>query len=63
MAPIGVSEDDVLDVLARPTKTAPADFGRTNAWGFAKNGIRIRVTYHHQTGEIRTVAIADERFS
>ncbi len=63
MASVGVVENDVLDVLASPAKTAPGDFGRTNAWGFARNGIRIRVTYDGTSGEIRTVAIADERFT
>jgi hypothetical protein len=62
MAALGVIVSDVLAVIASPTKTAPGDYGRINAWGYAANGVRIRVTYHPVTGEIRTVAVADQRF-
>jgi hypothetical protein len=62
MAPVGVVEADVLAVILAPDKTAPGDFGRINAWGYAANGVRIRVTYDPATGEIRTVAIADGRY-
>lgn len=59
---MGIVEADVRAVIANPTKTLPADFGRTNAWGYGANGVRIRVTYNSTTGEIRTVAIADQRY-
>lgn len=62
MAAVGITEADVLAVIASPIKTGPGDFGRTNAWGYGANGVRIRVTYHPTSGEIRTVAIADKRF-
>lgn len=61
MAQVGVTDADALAVIAHPSKTASADYGRINAWGLAANGVRIRVTYHPVTGEIRTVAIADGR--
>lgn len=63
MGPVGITDADVLAVIAGPTKTKPGDFGRVNAWGVGANGVRIRVTYHPIAGEIRTVAIADKRFS
>jgi hypothetical protein len=62
MASVGITDADALNVIARPTKIEPGDFGRLNAWGRGANGVRIRVTYHPGTGEIRTVAIADKRF-
>jgi hypothetical protein len=63
MAHVGVTAPDVIAVIRAPVATAPADYGRINAWGFAANGVRIRVTYHPGTGEIRTVAIADRRYT
>jgi len=61
MADVGIAESDVIAVIQNPAKVRPAGYGRTNVWGFGANGVRIRVTYHAGTGEIRTVAIADER--
>lgn len=61
MAPVGVDWKDVLAVIAHPMKTQPGDHGCTNVWGHARNGVRIRVTYHPATGKIRTIAIADSR--
>jgi hypothetical protein len=61
MAKVGIGVSDVLSVIGNPVKIVPAEFGRTHAWGWGANGIRIRVTYNTTTGEIRTVAIADGR--
>ena len=63
MAAVGITDADVLTVIAGPIKTEPGDYGRINACGFGANGVRIRVTYHPGSGEIRTVAIADTRYS
>jgi hypothetical protein len=61
MAPAGIDLGDVIAVIERPVKAVRGRFGRMNAWGYGKNGVRIRVTYDPVSGEIRTVAIADER--
>lgn len=62
MAAVGITEADALAVISSPIKTGDGDFGRINASGYGANGVRVRVTYHATSGEIRTVAIADKRF-
>jgi hypothetical protein len=62
MNPIGVTWDDVLRVIASPQKVAASLPDVRNVWGFAANGVRIRVTYSMKSGLIITVAIADPRY-
>jgi hypothetical protein len=58
---VGLVWSDVLGVIAFPAKTLPGEYGRTNVWGYAANGVRIRVTFDRLTGEVRTVD-ADSRY-
>jgi hypothetical protein len=62
MATVGIVDADVQAAIANPQKTEPAKYGRINAWGMGANGVRIRVTYHPGSAEIRTVAIAEVRY-